>query len=131
MRLYAVAVGLTFVLMDDNARPQRADIVDNYLKSEGIARMERPAFSPDLNSIENLWNALGRIVSSRFPPPATLIELKTGVQEEWRLLYSLVVDHLLESMVTRCKRYIKLRGRLTYPINVLFFHFMLFFSLYT
>ncbi|GFV05659.1 transposable element Tcb1 transposase [Trichonephila clavipes] len=31
----------TFVLMDDNARPHRADIVDDYLKSERIAHMAR------------------------------------------------------------------------------------------
>ncbi|GFU85684.1 transposable element Tcb1 transposase [Trichonephila clavipes] len=39
VRLYAAAVGPNFVLMDDNARPHRADIGDDYLESEGIARM--------------------------------------------------------------------------------------------
>ena len=110
MRLYAAAVGPTFVLMDDNARPHRADIVDDYLENEGIARMAWPAYSPDLNPIENLWDALGRAVSSCFPPPATLIELETALQEEWRLLNSAVVDHLIESMVTRCKLCIQMRG---------------------
>ncbi|GFY00958.1 transposable element Tcb1 transposase [Trichonephila clavipes] len=54
VKLYAAAVGPTFVLMDDNARPHRADIVDDYLESEGIACMVWPAYSPDLNPIENL-----------------------------------------------------------------------------
>ncbi|GFU27970.1 leucine-rich repeats and immunoglobulin-like domains protein 3 [Trichonephila clavipes] len=85
--------------MDDNARPHRAAVVDNYLESEGITRMAWPAYSPDLNPIENLWNALGRAVSSRFPPPATLIELETALQEEWQLLNSAMVDHLIESMI--------------------------------
>ncbi|GFX97239.1 transposable element Tcb1 transposase [Trichonephila clavipes] len=80
--LYAAAVGPTFVLMDDKARPHRAEIVDDYLETEVIARMAWPAYSPDLNPIANLWNALGRAVSSRFPPPATLIELETALQEE-------------------------------------------------
>ncbi|GFU46598.1 transposable element Tcb1 transposase [Trichonephila clavipes] len=62
-----------------------------------------PAYSPDLNPIENLWDALGRAVSSRFPPPVTLIELETALQEEWRLLNSAVVDHLIESMVRSFK----------------------------
>ncbi|GFX11418.1 transposable element Tcb1 transposase [Trichonephila clavipes] len=51
VRLYAAAVGPIFVLMDDNARPHRADIVDDYLGSELIARMAWPAYSPDLNPI--------------------------------------------------------------------------------
>ncbi|GFW58097.1 transposable element Tcb1 transposase [Trichonephila clavipes] len=81
--------------MDDNARPHRADIVDDYLESEGIARSAWPAYLPDLNPIENLWDALGRAVSSRFSPPATLIEVETALQEEWRLLNSAGVDHLI------------------------------------
>ncbi|GFT56103.1 transposable element Tcb1 transposase [Trichonephila clavipes] len=83
VRLYAVAVGPTFVLMDGNARHRTADIADDYLESEGIARMAWPAYSPDLNPIESLWDALGRAVSSFLPPPATLIELETALQEEW------------------------------------------------
>ncbi|GFT01969.1 transposable element Tcb1 transposase [Trichonephila clavipes] len=31
VRLYAAAVGPTFVLMDHNARPHRTDIIDDYL----------------------------------------------------------------------------------------------------
>ena len=76
VRSDAKAVGPTFSLMDDNARPHGASIVDDYLESEGIARMARLAYSLDLNPIENLWDALGRAVSSRFPPSAILIELK-------------------------------------------------------
>ena len=54
MRLCAVAIGPTFVLMDDNARPHRTAIVDDYLESEGSAHMAWPAYSPNLNPIENL-----------------------------------------------------------------------------
>ncbi|GFT68272.1 transposable element Tcb1 transposase [Trichonephila clavipes] len=54
VRLYTAAVGPTFVLMDDNTRRHRADIVDGYLESEGTARMAWPAYSPDFNPIENL-----------------------------------------------------------------------------
>ncbi|GFT38948.1 transposable element Tcb1 transposase [Trichonephila clavipes] len=91
VRLCAATDGPTFVLMDDNAHPHRADIVDDYLESEGFARLAWPAYSPDLNPIENLWDVLGCAVSSHFPPPVTLIELETALQKEWRLLNSAVV----------------------------------------
>ncbi|GFV71805.1 transposable element Tcb2 transposase [Trichonephila clavipes] len=133
VRLYSAAVGHAFVLIDDNARPHRADIVDDYLESKGIARMAWPAYSLDLNPIENLWDALGHAVSSRFPPPASLIELETNrhsLQEEWRLLNSAVVDHLIESMVRRCKLFTDEGG--SHTLLMSFFHFMLFiFTLYT
>ena len=54
MRLNAATVGPTFALMDDNARPHRAAIVDDYQESEGIACMAWPAYSPYVNPIEKL-----------------------------------------------------------------------------
>ncbi|GBL80410.1 Transposable element Tcb1 transposase [Araneus ventricosus] len=102
LKLHAAAVGPSFVLMDDTARPHRAAIVDNFLECKGIERMECPSYSPDLNPIENIWNALGRAVCRCFPHPAALSDLETALQEEWRLLDSAVVNHLGTSMITRC-----------------------------
>ncbi|GFX53762.1 transposable element Tcb2 transposase [Trichonephila clavipes] len=48
---YAAAIVDDFVLMDDNSRPHRANIVEDSLFEEGIVRMEWPACSPDMNPI--------------------------------------------------------------------------------
>ncbi|GFW76516.1 transposable element Tcb2 transposase [Trichonephila clavipes] len=43
VRPYAAAIGNDFILMDDNARPHRAGIVEEYLEDHGLERMEWPA----------------------------------------------------------------------------------------
>ncbi|KFM69431.1 hypothetical protein X975_20349, partial [Stegodyphus mimosarum] len=55
-------------LQDDNARPHRARIVDDYLQQETIMRMEWPARFLDLNPIEHVWDALGRCLAALNPP---------------------------------------------------------------
>ena len=51
---YTGLIGNRFLLMHDNARPHTAILVRNYLQEVGIAVMEWPARSPDLNPIEHL-----------------------------------------------------------------------------
>ncbi|GFX12450.1 transposable element Tc3 transposase [Trichonephila clavipes] len=43
-----------FVVMDDNIRPHRTNIVNECLQLEDITRIYRPAFSPDLNTVEHV-----------------------------------------------------------------------------
>ncbi|GFV86326.1 transposable element Tcb2 transposase [Trichonephila clavipes] len=73
---YAAAIGDDFILMDDNCRPHRANLVENFLFEEGIVRMEQPASSPDMNPIEHVWDALGRRVAGHQRPLTNSQELK-------------------------------------------------------
>ncbi|GBO29396.1 Transposable element Tcb2 transposase [Araneus ventricosus] len=54
VRSYPGAIGNDFILMDDNARPHRAVVVEDYLEGHGLERMGCPAQSPDLDPIEHL-----------------------------------------------------------------------------
>ncbi|GFV81254.1 transposable element Tcb1 transposase [Trichonephila clavipes] len=70
VRLFRGAMGAEFLFMDDNARPYRANIVDECLQPEDITRIDWPAYSPDLNPIEHVWDMLGRRIAARqtLPP---------------------------------------------------------------
>ncbi|GFS68477.1 transposable element Tcb2 transposase [Trichonephila clavipes] len=108
VRPYAAAIGNDFILMDDNARPHRARIVEEYLEYHGLERMEWPARSPDLNPIEHLWDYLGREVAALNPPPRSLHELKQGLLCVWSSLPIPVSDNLINSMGNRCRQCIQL-----------------------
>ncbi|GFW65512.1 transposable element Tcb2 transposase [Trichonephila clavipes] len=79
---YAAAIGDDFILMDDNSRPHRANLVEDFLFEEGIVRMEWPACSPDMDPIEHVWDALGRRVAGRQPPPT-----HTQLSKNWKELF--------------------------------------------
>ncbi|GFW81545.1 transposable element Tcb2 transposase [Trichonephila clavipes] len=115
VRPYAATIGNDFILMDDNARPHRARIVEEYLEDHGLERIEWPARSPDLNPIEHLWEYLGREVAALNPPPRSLHELKQGLLCVWFSLPIPVSDNLINSMGNRCRQCIQVRdGHIPY-----------------
>ncbi|CAK6970414.1 Transposable element Tcb1 [Scomber scombrus] len=61
-----------FIFMDDNAPAHRGCIIREWLLKTGVPQMERPALSPDLNPIENLWDNLSRRVEARNSVPQNL-----------------------------------------------------------
>ena len=84
VRPFAGAVGENIVLMDDNARPHRTRVVNEYLEDEGIERLDWPSRSPDLNPIEHALDALQRRINARLAQPQTAQQLANALVEEFR-----------------------------------------------
>ncbi|GFS71461.1 transposable element Tcb1 transposase [Trichonephila clavipes] len=103
VRLFRGAMGAEFLFMDDNARPHRANIVNECLQSEDITRMDWLAHSPDLNPIEHVWHMLGRRIAARQSPPICLPELRRALLDEWCNIPQHQIDNLILSMPRRCK----------------------------
>ncbi|GFU54753.1 transposable element Tcb1 transposase [Trichonephila clavipes] len=110
VRLFRGAIGRDFILMDDNARPYRTLAVEELLRSDDITRMDWPAYSPDLNPIEHVWDALGRRIAARLHHPENTQQLKQILIEEWALLPQEILHQLVPSMRRLCEATIAVLG---------------------
>ncbi|GFX13535.1 transposable element Tcb2 transposase [Trichonephila clavipes] len=108
VRLFRGAMGAEFLFIDHNARPHRANIVDECLLSEDIPRMNRSAYSLDLNPIEHVWDMLGRRNAVHQPPPTYLPELRRALLDEWCNIPQDQIDNLILSMPRKHPHYSRL-----------------------
>ena len=44
------------VLVDDNAVPRRANMVHEYQSGEDIMHIDLPLYSPDMKTIQHMWD---------------------------------------------------------------------------
>lgn len=103
--------GDQFILMDDNARPHRANLVHRFLADHHIQRMDPwPSCSPDMNPIETLWDQLGKAVNDRIQPRDRLPQLRRYLTEEWNNMPQQRIARLVTSMRRRCAALIHSHG---------------------
>ena len=113
VRPYACAIGADFILMDNNARPHRAHVTNQYLEDATIVRMDWPARSPDMNPIKHAWDMLQKAISALPIQPTTVPQLSTALQEEWARLPQQQLARLISRMRRRCQTVIDARGHHT------------------
>ncbi|GFW53418.1 transposable element Tcb2 transposase [Trichonephila clavipes] len=118
--LFRGAVGDKFVFMDDNATCHRTLAVQDCLDSEGIQRLVWPVRSPDLNPIENVWDALGRQVAGLNYPLTNKNTLIRALTEEWDKLPQQLLDNVVQKYGTTCGM-LHHTPRWTYPVQIPFF----------
>ena len=57
------------ILQQDNARPHVARVCQDFLANNNNAPLAWPPYSPDLTTIEHMWDELDRRVRKRRNPP--------------------------------------------------------------
>ncbi|GBN40837.1 hypothetical protein AVEN_274480-1 [Araneus ventricosus] len=80
----------------------RDEILDPHVRSY--------AWAIDLNPIEHLWDYHDRQVAAVSPSPRSLDELEQGLLRVWSSLPMSVSDNLIDSMESRCRKCIQIRG---------------------
>ena len=94
--------GVQWLILHDNDKRWRSNIVQNYTFNHCIVQLNDgiwPAYSPDLNPIENLWSYLSKKVFDR--NPSSVDELKQFAIEEWRNIPKQLIADLVYSLRTR------------------------------
>ena len=71
-----------FILMDDNACPQRAWVTNAYLQTATIDGMDWPARSSDLNPIGHAWDMLQTTISDHSVQPTKVPELQQALLDQ-------------------------------------------------
>ena len=87
----------------NNAPAHKAVITRAWFATNGVTTMEWPAYSPDLNPIENLWNILKeKVRRESFTKKEDLIR---RVKEIWSNDPDITThcQHLSDSMVNRIR----------------------------
>ena len=95
-------------LQQDNDPKHKRRLAQQFLSSEVPEVIDWPSNSPDANPVENLWSIIKRHVEKR--KPTNLEELNKFLHEEWINIDVVVLNHLIDSMKSRCLELIKSKG---------------------
>ncbi|GFS99844.1 uncharacterized protein TNCV_1062961 [Trichonephila clavipes] len=118
VRLFRDAMGAEFLFMDDNARPHRANIVDECLQSDCMDWPYSPyGLASILTGLEFNRACVGYAwptnCSPSTPPLTCLPELRRALLDEWCNIPQDQIDNLILSIPRCCKACIASSGRHT------------------
>jgi len=108
----------TLRFMQDGAPGHSAAYTRNELHERGIYPIYWPAFSPDLNPIEAVWNKMKDYIELHYPDQEggrqpTYDALRQIVQEAWDSISVQDLRELIDSMPARCQAVLDAEGGYT------------------
>jgi len=94
----------------DNAKPHTAGNTIKWLKSNHIHCIEWPAYSPDLNPIENLWGLLQDKLYENNDKLSSSEDVWELAKKIWKNELNIYIPNLYKSMSFRVKEVIERKG---------------------
>jgi len=94
--------------LQDNAPMHKSGVARQWLHNKGVSVLDFPAYSPDLNPIENLWAIMAREVEKE--QCDTDEELGDVVLRVWNAVDPKIFRKLARSMPKRCQAVIDAAG---------------------
>ena len=103
--------GHDFIFQQDNAPPHTAKITKEWLEKEKIELLDWPAYSPDLNPVENLWAIIARRVYTNGIAYTSEDALWNLISEEVENLEKSVISGIIGGMKNRIGKMLKRCGK--------------------
>lgn len=106
--------GHDMVFQQDNARPHTAKVTKEWFEKRKIDVMEWPAYSPDLNPVENYWGYIVRSVYQNFKQYNSVDELKVAIKKSVYECPLEKITNMVMSMPKRLMEVIEMKGGKTH-----------------
>jgi transposase len=98
------------IFQQDNDPKHTSKVAQNYLNNAKFKVLSWPSQSPDLNPIENLWNACKKAYFESPRRAKNLDEVFQIIEAEWNRIPQSTITKLIESMPRRINACIQNRG---------------------
>ena len=85
-----------FILLWDNDSEYRSEISLNYSIENNIQQLEWPAYNPDLNPIENIWENIKNNLGSKVYN--NVESVKSNIEDYWKIWASNYSTKTIETM---------------------------------
>ena len=100
-----------FILVHDNAACHTTQVVKDKIDELKIDVLDWPAYSPDLNPIENLWSYIVRNIYADGKVYDDVDELWEAIQQCWESIPQKIIKALVKSMPKRTINLLENGGR--------------------